>query len=34
LAPLSQIGITIYDMRRPFDESIVAGTTLDLFDEK
>jgi hypothetical protein len=34
LAPLSKIGITIYDMKKPFDESIVAGTTVDLFDEK
>ena len=33
LAMISLIGITIYDMRRPLAESIVASTTIDLFDE-
>jgi hypothetical protein len=34
LAIKSLVGITIYDMRRPIDTSIVASTTIDLFDEK
>ena len=34
LAPISIIGITLYDMKKPFDESVIAGTTIDLFDEK
>ena len=28
------IGITIYDMKRPYDESLIASSTIDLFDEK
>ena len=34
LAMKSLMGITIYDMRRPFETSLVASTTIDLFDEK
>jgi hypothetical protein len=34
LALCSLIGITVYDMSKPFTESLVAGTTIDLFDEK
>jgi Phosphoinositide 3-kinase C2 len=34
LALVSLIGITIYDMRRPLAESVVASTTIDLFDGK
>jgi hypothetical protein len=28
------VGITIYDMHRPVTESVVASTTIDLFDAK
>ena len=34
LAMKSLVGISIYDMRRPFEKSLVASTTIDLFDEK
>jgi Phosphoinositide 3-kinase C2 len=34
LSLVSLIGITIYDMKRPFVESVVASTTIDLFDNK
>jgi len=34
LATISLIGITIYDMMRPFEESIIASSMIDLFDEK
>ena len=34
LANSTLIGITIYDMNKPYAESLVASTTLDLFDEK
>ena len=33
LAIKSLVGISIYDMRRPFENSLVASTTIDLFDE-
>jgi len=33
LAIKSMVGISIYDMRRPFENSLVASTTIDLFDE-
>ena len=33
LSMKSILGITIYDMRRPFEQSVVASTTIDLFDE-
>ena len=32
LAPISLLGITIYDMHRPIAESVVASTTIDLFE--
>lgn len=32
LAQLSLLGITIYDMHRPVSESVVASTTIDLFE--
>ena len=32
LAQLSLLGITIYDMHRAVAESVVASTTIDLFD--
>jgi hypothetical protein len=32
LGIISLIGITIYDMSRPYQESVVASTTIDLFD--
>jgi len=34
LALVSLLGITIYDMKRPYAESVVASTTIDIFDEK
>lgn len=34
LAAVSLVGITIYDMQRPVAESVVASTTIDLFDAK
>lgn len=34
LGPISKIGITIYDMKRKYEDSAIAGTTIDLFDEK
>ena len=34
LAMNSLVGISIYDMRRPIETSLVASTTIDLFDEK
>ena len=34
LATVSLIGITIYDMKKPYAESLLAGTTIDIFDEK
>lgn len=34
LGAVSMVGITIYDMKRPYDDSLVAGTCIDLFDEK
>lgn len=34
LAPVSTIGFSIYDMKRPFSESLIGSTTIDLFDEK
>jgi hypothetical protein len=34
LAMKSLVGISIYDMRRPYENSLVARTTIDLFDEK
>ena len=34
LATVSLIGVTIYDMKKPYSDSLVAGTTVDLFDEK
>lgn len=34
LAMISLIGITVYDMSRPIAESVVAGTTIDMFDQK
>lgn len=34
LAAVSLLGITLYDMRRPLAECVVASTTIDLFDRK
>jgi hypothetical protein len=34
LANASLLGITVYDMKRTLDESLIASTTIDLFDEK
>jgi hypothetical protein len=34
LSEVALVGITIYDMHRPLKSSVVASTTLDLFDRK
>ena len=34
LATVTFLGFTIYDMKKPYNESCVGGTTVDLFDEK
>lgn len=34
LSPHAQIGITVYDLTKPHEQSLVAGTTVDLFDSK
>jgi hypothetical protein len=34
LAPLTVIGISIYDMKRPYERSLVGSTTVDIFDDK
>lgn len=34
IGPLSIIGISIYDMKKPYSESLIAGTTIDIFDYK
>jgi hypothetical protein len=32
LSPVSILGISIYDMKKPYSESLVGSTTIDLFD--
>lgn len=34
LSQVSLLGVTIYDMHRPLAQSVVASTTIDLFDRK
>mmetsp|Transcript_44427 Transcript_44427/g.43098 ORF Transcript_44427/g.43098 Transcript_44427/m.43098 type:complete len:105 (-) Transcript_44427:2223-2537(-) len=34
LSPLSIIGISIYDMKKPFETALIGSTTIDLFDQK
>ena len=34
LGPITKLGITIYDMKKDYEDCLVAGTTIDLFDDK
>lgn len=34
LAYKSKIGISIYDMNKPYAESLLGSTTVDIFDKK